>query len=119
MKNPRFGCKQGKDGKYYFNLIARNGEVILTSQGYTSRSALRVGVESTKRNAMNIGSFELLKTTSREPYFVLKASNGEIVGRSEVYSSKEAMHTGVNAVMANAPEAEIEWEDQPDMAVKS
>ena len=109
MKNPKFECKQGNDGKYYFNLRAKNGEVILTSQGYTSRSGLQIGVESTKMNAENMGSFESLKTITGASYFVLKAGNGAVIGKSEIYSSKEAMQNGINSVKVNATEAELEW----------
>ena len=119
MKNPKFECKKGKDGKYYFNLKAKNGEVILTSQGYASRSGLQVGVESTKKNAVNMGSFEILKTITGAPYFVLKAGNGEVVGKSEMYSSKEAMQNGINSVSANAAEAELEWAEESELVTKT
>ena len=41
------------------------------------------------------------------PYFVLKAANGEIIGKSEMYSSVAAMEKGIASVVTNAAEAEI------------
>ena len=40
--------------------------------------------------------------------FRLKARNGEIVGTSEGYKSKESCENGIASVKKNAPEAEIE-----------
>jgi len=51
-KNPKFELKEGKDGKTYFNLTATNGEVILSSQGYASRSGAINGIESVQKNAV-------------------------------------------------------------------
>lgn len=50
-KNPKFELKEGKDGKTYFNLTATNGEIILSSQGYASKSGAINGIESVKKNA--------------------------------------------------------------------
>ncbi len=50
-KNPKFETKEGKDGKTYFNLTATNGEIILSSQGYASRSGALNGIESVQKNA--------------------------------------------------------------------
>ncbi len=49
--NPRFELFQDKGGQYRFRLRARNGKVILSSQGYTSRGACAAGVESVRKNA--------------------------------------------------------------------
>jgi hypothetical protein len=38
---------------------------------------------------------------------VLKAANGEIIGKSEMYSSDAAMENGIASVVKNAAEAEI------------
>ncbi len=50
-KNPKFATKEGKDGQTYFNLTATNGEIILSSEGYTSKSGALNGIESVKKNA--------------------------------------------------------------------
>lgn len=42
---------EGNDSKYYFNLKAGNGEIILQSQGYVSMSGAKVGAGSVKTNA--------------------------------------------------------------------
>lgn len=109
MVHPKFECKIGKDGKYYFNLTSKNGQVVLTSQGYASRSGLYNGIESIKKNSGGKGNFEILESVSGSPYFVLKATNGEIIGKSEIYNSKESLKNGIDSVKVNAPVAEPEW----------
>lgn len=47
----RYTVFQGKDGRYYFNLKATNGEIILQSQGYSVRSSAEMGKDSVKQNA--------------------------------------------------------------------
>ncbi|MGA9250812.1 MAG: YegP family protein [Roseobacter sp.] len=40
--------------------------------------------------------------------FNLKASNGQVIGTSEVYSSKAARDNGIASVQKNAPEARLD-----------
>ena len=54
------------------------------------------------------GAFEVKTNAKGEPYFILKATNGQEVGRSEYYSSKSAMENGIESVKKNAPDAKIE-----------
>ena len=43
--------KQGSTGKFRFNLVATNGQVIATSESYESKASAINGIESVKRNA--------------------------------------------------------------------
>jgi len=51
MKNPKFQIFEGKDQQFYFHLRARNGEIILASEGYTTKSACKNGIEAIKEVA--------------------------------------------------------------------
>jgi uncharacterized protein YegP (UPF0339 family) len=51
--HPKFLVKTGKNGQHYFNLTAKNGQVIATSEGYTTKAACMKGIESVKTNAPN------------------------------------------------------------------
>lgn len=44
----KFQIKKSSNGKYYFLLRARNGEVIATSEMYATKQACRKGVSSVK-----------------------------------------------------------------------
>ena len=47
----KFVLKKTGAGKYHFVLKAGNGEIIATSESYTSKSAAKNGIESVKTNA--------------------------------------------------------------------
>ena len=47
----KFVLKKNAAGKFHFNLLASNGQVIATSEVYESRAAALNGIESVKTNA--------------------------------------------------------------------
>jgi uncharacterized protein YegP (UPF0339 family) len=96
-----------KSKKFYFRLKAANGQVVLTSQGYASKASAMNGVESVQKHAKDDANFERKESTSGQPYFNLKASNGQVIGNSEMYSSKSAMENGVKAVGRAADGAKV------------
>lgn len=103
----KFEIKAGRTGKYRFNLKASNGQVILTSEAYDARSGATKGIESVRRNAGNDGRFERKTGKNGEFFFVLKAANGEPIGRSEMYKTKRSMESGIASVAKNAGEAVV------------
>ena len=109
MAHPQFQVKTGNDDKLYFNLTAKNGQVIFSSQGYADKSGCENGIESVKTNSQDDGRFERKESSDGHPYFVLKAANGQIIGKSEMYNSASAMENGIESVKKNAPVAEIEY----------
>ena len=103
----KFEIKEGTSGKFRFNLKAGNGQIILSSETYETKQGAKGGIESVKKNAADHSRYERKTATNGEAYFVLKAGNGEPLGRSETYSSKSAMENGVESVKSNAPGAEV------------
>jgi uncharacterized protein len=47
----RFVLLKGANGKYHFNLVAANGQVIATSETYERKQSAVDGIESVKENA--------------------------------------------------------------------
>lgn len=47
----KFVLKKGSTGKYHFNLLASNGQVIATSEAYERKQAAMAGIESVMKNA--------------------------------------------------------------------
>ena len=88
-----------------FNLKAGNHQVILTSERYVTKESAEAGIASVKVNAPLDERYQRKAAKSNEPYFVLVASNGQTIGRSEMYSSTEAMEGGIASVKTNAPGA--------------
>lgn len=103
-----FIIKQITNGKYMFNLKAINGEVILTSEGYTAKSSCLRGIESVRVNAVIDARYERKRSKDGQYYFILKAANGEIIGISEMYNSADSLETGVSSVKGNAPGAGLD-----------
>lgn len=98
---PYFTLLTGTDGDTYFNLRAANHEIILQSQGYSTRTAALNGVLSVLDNGTSIERYELLEAANGEAYFHLKSRNGRIIGRSETYASSYGAAVGINAVIRN------------------
>ncbi|MEO7539646.1 MAG: YegP family protein [Pyrinomonadaceae bacterium] len=103
----KFEIKSGKTGKFRFNLKSSNGQVILTSEAYESRSAAVKGITSVKNNAGNDKRFERKTAKDGSPFFVMKAANGEPIGKSEMYKTKSSMENGVASVGKHAPGAPV------------
>jgi uncharacterized protein len=102
----KFELKQAKNGKFHFNLLAGNGQIIFSSQMYESKSSAVNGIESVKKNGGDESRFERKESKNGDPYFVLKAGNGQLIGSSEQYKSKASMENGIQSVMKNAPDAD-------------
>ena len=103
----KFEIKAGKNGKYRFNLKSSNGQIILTSESYDSRSGAVSGIESVRKNAGNDSRFERKTAKDGSAFFVLKAANGEPIGKSEMYASKRSMENGIASVGKNAVDATV------------
>ena len=101
-----FEIKEATDGKFVFNLRSANDQVILTSQKYESKESAKVGIASVKQNAPIAGRYAEKSGSDGRPYFVLIAGNRQVIGRSQMYSSREAMRKGIASVKKNAPAAE-------------
>ena len=118
----KFVVKTVKMG-FMFNLKAGNGEIIATSEVYTSEAACMSGIESVRKNApiANLEDqtvaepaaaanpkFEVYTDKAGEFRFRLKARNGEIIAASEGYTAKASCLNGVESVRKNAADAQVE-----------
>lgn len=123
----KFIIKQAKDGSYMFNLKASNGEIIATSDMYSSLEKCRKGIASVQLNApiANLEDhavdgaveeavnpkFELYHDKGGDFRFRLKARNGSIIAKSQGYSAKSNCRNGIESVRKNAMSNEIVMED--------
>ncbi|GBF18304.1 hypothetical protein GQ41_3334 [Arenibacter algicola] len=104
----KFEIKKDKSGQFRFNLKASNGQIILGSEAYTTKAACDNGIASVRNNSQEDGRYERNTAKDGSPYFNLKASNGQVIGKSEMYSSTTAMENGIASVKKNAAEATVE-----------
>ena len=103
----KFVITKGKDNKFYFNLKASNGQVILTSQGYKAKVDCKKGIESVKKNSQDEARFEVKKSSNDKEYFVLNATNGQVIGKSQMYKSGSGCSVGMKSVTSNADGAPV------------
>lgn len=106
----KFVISKRTNGEFQFNLKAGNGQVILSSEGYTARGGCENGIESVKKNAQDEANFEKKTAANGKFHFNLKAGNGQIIGSSQMYESEQGRDNGINSVMENAPIATVEDE---------
>ncbi len=104
----KYERKRTSDDQWMFNLKAGNGEIILTSERYTTKAACDNGIASVQANSPLEERYERREAKNGQPYFVLKAANHQIIGTSEMYSSNQARETGIASVKANGPTTRIE-----------
>ena len=105
-----------------FDLKAGNGEVIATSEVYSSDASCRNGVASVQKNApvaaiedQTVEGFATEKHPKFEVYtdkagefrFRLKATNGQIIAVGEGYKAKASCLNGIESVKKNAVDAAI------------
>ncbi len=103
----KFECYKDKAGEYRFRLKAGNGETILSSEGYSSKSGCENGIASVRKNCVNPDRFEKKETEGGKFRFNLKASNGQVVGTSQGYSSASGCDNGIKSVAKSAPDATV------------
>ena len=111
---------------YTFNLKATNGQVIATSEVYTTEAACKNGIESVAANAPVAAlenqtvegyaaekhpKFEVYADKAGEFRFRLKAKNGEIIAVSEGYTTLDSCLNGVASVRRNAADSDVVTEE--------
>ena len=104
----KFVLKQSGKGKFTFTLQAPNGQVILTSETYSSRDSAVKGIASVRKNAGREKNFEVRKAKNGRTFFVLKAPNAEVIGKSQMYTDSGSMPKGMASVGKNAGAARVE-----------
>ena len=128
MAHGKFVWKATASGKFHFNLVASNGQVIASSESYNAKDSCLAGIESVRKNAavhvedQTVEGFEKLANPKYEVYvdkageyrFRLKARNGEIIAVSEGYKAKASCADGIESVKKNAPEAVVEEAKEKD-----
>jgi hypothetical protein len=102
-----FELKKAKNGQFYFNLKAANGEVVLTSEMYKEKRSAANGIASVQKNAGDAKRYEKKTNKGGKPFFVLKAGNNQVVGQSEAYETEKSRDAGIASVMKAAGGAKV------------
>ena len=117
----KFVIRETKTG-IKFDLKAGNGEVIATSEVYTSKKSCLGGIASVQKNAPVAAvenqtvegyavekhpKFEVYTDKAGEFRFRLKATNGQIIAVSEGYKAMASCMNGIESVKKNAVDAPV------------
>ncbi len=96
-----FELKKAKNGDFFFNLVAANGQGILKSEMYSSRSSAENGIASVQQNCTGDGQYECKTSSNGKAYFVLKAKNHQVIGQSQMYESESGCMNGIESCKTN------------------
>ncbi|MGI8561222.1 MAG: YegP family protein [Luteimonas sp.] len=102
-----FEVSRRSNGEFQFNLKAGNGQVILSSEGYSAKASCLEGIESVRKNSQDDARFERQTSGNGQPFFNLTASNGQVIGSSEMYADEGGRDNGIASVKSNAPGAAV------------
>lgn len=101
----KFELKKSKNDKYFFSLLAGNGQIILSSEMYESKPSAVNGIESVKKNSPDDARYDRLNGKDGSPYFTLKAGNHQVIGNSQMYASESSRDNGIASCKTNGPTA--------------
>jgi uncharacterized protein YegP (UPF0339 family) len=104
----KFHLKKASNEQFHFNLLAGNGEIILSSEQYKAKQSALEGIESVRKNSQREGAFEIKTAAGGKFHFVLKATNGQVIGTSQLYASEAGAKAGSESVKSNAPGASLQ-----------
>ena len=102
-----FEIYKDKAGEFRFRLLAKNKEAILASEGYKTKAACKNGIASVAKNSQDKEMFEVKEAKNGKAHFVLKAKNSQVIGTSQMYTTKRGASCGINSVATNAKAGEI------------
>ncbi|MGE0867943.1 MAG: DUF1508 domain-containing protein [Kofleriaceae bacterium] len=94
----RIDVLQGESGQFRFNVYARNGQIMLSSESYTTEAAAFNGAFAVQTEGQNASSYTLLTSESGSFYFTVKALNGQVIGVSQQYTTKAAANAAISSV---------------------
>src|SRR3546814_18719648 len=101
----KFEISKRANGEFQFDLKAGNGQVILSSEGYSAKGSCINGIESVRKNSQDDARFERKTASNGKFFFNLTATNGQTVGSSQMYADEYGRDNGIASVKTNAPGA--------------
>jgi len=103
----KFEIYKDKAGEFRFRLKAGNGETVLSSEGYKSKSGASNGVESVQKNCSDGSCFVKNTTSSGKFRFNMRAKNNQVIGTSQNYDSEASRDNGIESIARAASGAQV------------
>jgi len=103
----KFETFVGKNNEHYFRLINEEGNVLLSSEGYTQKTNLLNGIESVKKNITSPDHYEMKTAQNGKHYFNLKAANGQVISTSAMWDNPDHRDTWMKKMKTEVPRAQV------------
>jgi len=101
---------------FYFQMIDNDGNVLLNSQAYSSKSDRDNGVDSVKKNLRDKDRYADI-TEDGQSYFILKAGNNQEIARSRAFNDADELQKVKRSLYEKNQEGSSQKSDispQPD-----
>jgi uncharacterized protein YegP (UPF0339 family) len=98
---------RGETGQYRFNVHAKNGQIVLSSEQYTTEAAAVNGAVAVQTVGKDASAYSLQQNASKGWYFTVSADNGQIVGVSQQYTTKAAAQSAITSLKSFLPDVSI------------
>ena len=86
-----------ENGRFYANLVASNGEILLRTEAYSALSGIKSGIETINKN-VKADNFALSIDKNGKYFFKLYSSKTRLLCVSEVYANKTLCERAVESV---------------------
>ena len=114
MRTSRYKIFEKDDNQFQYQLIAKNGKVILTSVNYKSVEDVLGSIKKTIEFGRDMVNFDILETVTENPkdsksYFTIIDNNDIVIATSNLYKTEQALILGCNSVMDNCHTTTISY----------
>jgi uncharacterized protein YegP (UPF0339 family)/cell division protein FtsB len=103
-----FVVSKAKNGEDFFTLKSVDGQTLLRSEMYTTRAACNNGIESVRKNCQVDKRYERKVSSNNKHFFNLKATNGQVIGTSDMFESAEEMEEIISSAKMNGISTKLE-----------
>ncbi len=103
----RVEVRQGETGQWRFTVHAKNGQIVLSSEQYSSEAAAVNGAVAVQTVGTDAAAYTLQQNAAKGWYFTVKADNGQIVGVSQQYTTKSSAQSAINSLKSFLPDVQI------------
>ncbi|MCX5747785.1 MAG: YegP family protein [Proteobacteria bacterium] len=94
----RVTVEAGESGQFHFNVFAKNGQIVVSSERYATEAAAYNGAFAVQAAGQAAAGYTVKQAASGTWYFTIAAPNGEIVGTSQQYTTQSSAKAAVTAV---------------------
>ncbi|MCX5747783.1 MAG: YegP family protein [Proteobacteria bacterium] len=105
----RVAVEQGAEsGQFHFNMFAKNGQIVVSSESYTTEAAAYNGAFAVQAEGQAASAYTVKANAAGTGfYFTVKANNGQIIGTSQQYTTRASAETAVTATMTLMPQISV------------